>query len=41
MTSPQGPTPAPSAPRNDSNGPTLPPNLPDPEIEPRSHWLPS
>ena len=40
MTSPQGPTPAPT-PRNDSNGPKLPPNLPDPEIEPRSHWLPS
>ncbi|MDE1183351.1 MlaD family protein [Paraburkholderia sp.] len=40
MTSPQGPTPA-NAPRNDSNGPTLPPNLPDPEIEPRSRWLPS
>ena len=41
MTSPQGPTPASDAPRNDSNGPKLPPNLPDPEIEPRSRWLPS
>ncbi|MBC8732047.1 intermembrane transport protein PqiB [Paraburkholderia sp. UCT2] len=42
MTSPQGPTPASDdAPRNDSNGPRLPPQLPDPEIEPRSRWLPS
>ncbi|MEX3809279.1 intermembrane transport protein PqiB [Paraburkholderia sp. BR13439] len=42
MTSPQGPTPAPGdAPRSDSNGPTLPPQLPDPDIEPRSRWLPS
>jgi paraquat-inducible protein B len=42
MTSPQGPTPASDdAPRNDSNGPRLPPELPDPEIEPRSRWLPS
>jgi paraquat-inducible protein B len=42
MTSPQGPTPASAdAPRNDSNGPTLPPQLPEPEIEPRSRWLPS
>ena len=29
------------APRNDSNGPKLPPQLPDPDIEPRSRWLPS
>src|SRR6202012_2388824 len=42
MTSPQGPTPASDdAPRNDSNGPRLPPQLPDPDIEPRSRWLPS
>ncbi|MEX3784650.1 intermembrane transport protein PqiB [Paraburkholderia sp. BR14374] len=42
MTSPQGPTPASGdAPRNDSNGPGLPPQLPDPDIEPRSRWLPS
>ena len=41
MTSPPGPTPAPDAPRNDSNGPQLPPQLPDPQIEPRSRWLPS
>jgi len=42
MTSPQGPTPAPDeAPRSDSNGPKLPPHLPDPDIEPRSRWLPS
>ena len=41
MTSPQGPTPASDAPRNDSNGPKLPPQLPDPDIEPRSRWLPS
>jgi paraquat-inducible protein B len=37
MTSPQGPTPA----SGDSNGPRLPPQLPDPDIEPRSRWLPS
>ncbi|MFL6641295.1 MAG: intermembrane transport protein PqiB, partial [Paraburkholderia graminis] len=41
MTSPPGPTPASDAPRNDSNGPKLPPQLPDPDIEPRSRWLPS
>ncbi|MBC8746799.1 MULTISPECIES: PqiB family protein [Paraburkholderia] len=42
MTSPQEPTPASDdAPRNDSNGPRLPPQLPDPDIEPRSRWLPS
>ncbi|MFL9961719.1 MlaD family protein [Paraburkholderia sediminicola] len=42
MNSPQGPTPASDdAPRNDSNGPRLPPHIPDPEIEPRSRWLPS
>ncbi|MBN3806872.1 MCE family protein [Paraburkholderia sp. Ac-20336] len=42
MTSPQGPTPASDdAPRHDSNGPKLPPHLPDPDIEPRSRWLPS
>ncbi|CAH2930962.1 MAG: Paraquat-inducible protein B [uncultured Paraburkholderia sp.] len=41
MTSPPGPTPASDSPRNDSNGPKLPPQLPDPEIEPRSRWLPS
>jgi paraquat-inducible protein B len=42
MTSPQGPTPASDdAPRSDSNGPRLPPQLPDPDIEPRSRWLPS
>ncbi|MGF6923604.1 intermembrane transport protein PqiB [Paraburkholderia sp. 40] len=42
MTSPQGPTPASDdAPRNDSNGPRLPPQLPEPDIEPRSRWLPS
>jgi paraquat-inducible protein B len=38
MTSPQGPTPAPDAPRSDSNGP---PRLPEPDIEQRGHWLPS
>src|ERR1700754_1755093 len=42
MTSPQGPTHASAdAPRNESNGPKLPPQLPDPDIEPRSRWLPS
>ncbi len=40
MTSPQGP----NEPRNDSpnnGGGGLPPNLPEPVIEPRSRWLPS
>ncbi|MGF6939602.1 paraquat-inducible protein B [Paraburkholderia sp. UCT70] len=42
MTSPQEPTPASDdAPRSDSNGPRLPPQLPEPDIEPRSRWLPS
>src|ERR1700733_7306171 len=45
MTSPQGPsndTPkGPNEPSRNAGGGGLPPNLPDPVIEPRSRWIPS
>lgn len=43
MTSAQGPNgpDSPKEPSNDGNNKGLPPNLPEPVIEPRSRWLPS
>ena len=41
MTGPRGRAPASAAPRSAASGPKLPPQLPDPDIEPRSRWLPS
>ena len=45
MTSPQGPSnntvKGPNEPSRNAGGGGLPPNLPDPVIEPRSRWIPS
>ncbi len=45
MTSPQGPSndtaKGPNEPSRNAGGGGLPPNLPDPVIEPRSRWVPS